>query len=251
MPAPTAVRIACRSLDYRLRILSPFVPSNNMIEIPAKRTPRQPRSFRRVVRRLGRRGVRADVARDAGVHRGARRATRPTRSGSPSIRRCTRSASPARREHLPRVDERHPGREDRPRRPDHLSRPRPGRRLSAARHAAQRGLAVRPLVRLHRAGRDRLARRTTASPASGRVDAPGVYVGERQDRRARAARHATAAATTASRSTSTWTSRPFARSTPAAIPGSRSPGARPRHRRTASTPSASKLAPHLLRSCSR
>ena len=105
---------------------------------------------------LGRTDYETDVARDAGVHRRARRATRPTRSGSPSTRRSTRSASPAGREHLLR-DNGIPVDQGRSRRAGHLSRPGPARRLSAVRPAPAR-LGVRDLVRAHRERGDRMAR---------------------------------------------------------------------------------------------
>ena len=110
-------------------------------------------------------------------------------------------------------------REDRPRRPDHLPRSGPGRRLPAARPARAASSPSRTwsaawsrrvidlLAELRRRRLQRLA------------GAPGVYVGERQDRRARPAACSTAAATTASRSTWTWTSRPFAAINPCGYEG--------------------------------
>ena len=114
--------------------------------------------------------------------------------------------------------QRHSGGEDRPRRPDHLSRPRPGRRSTCCSTCARRGLErARAGAALEQAVIDLLA--DYGIGAAARARRAGRLCRRRQDRRARAARDATAAATTASRSTSTWTSRPFAPSIPAAIPG--------------------------------
>ena len=84
-------------------------------------------------------------------------ATRRTSSGCSSIRRSTRWAWPGRPEHLLRATA-IPLRAHRPRRPDHLPRPGPGRRLPAARPARGASSTVRDLVRAARAGGDRPAR---------------------------------------------------------------------------------------------
>ena len=151
------------------------------------REPMRRSRWRRTQRRGGRRApaarraaprprrLRRRLRRDAPLHRGAHRGDTPTRSGCSSIRRSTRWARPARHEHLLRATA-IPVRADRPRRPDHLSRPGPGRRLPAARPAPPRahreasGLAAR-------AGGDRAARGARTWQARGAPGAPGVYVG--------------------------------------------------------------------------
>ena len=94
--------------------------------------------------------LRPRARRDARLHRGARRATPPTSSGSASIRRSSPRASPARPSTcstpatIPVV-------RDRPRRPGHVPRARPGRRLSAGRPAPARHLRQGIRVRLEQA----------------------------------------------------------------------------------------------------
>ena len=187
-----------------------------------KSTNSPPRNGRRPRARPHR--VRADVARDAGVHGGARTPTTPRRdlAHRASAGLHARPRRPAR---APAARQRHPDDQGRPRRTDHLSRARAARRLSALRSAAARSSAcARWSGRIEAAVVEWLD--SLGIAAYGKPAAPGVYtVASRrrgEDRRARVAGAPTAARITASRSTSRWISRPSPTSTRAATAGSRS-----------------------------
>ncbi len=98
--------------------------------------------------------VRADVARDAGVHlradAGHARRDLADRA-SADLHAGTRRAARA-----PAARQRHPGDQGRSRRTGHLPRPGPARRVPAVRPATPR-LGVRALVRTHRGGGGRMA----------------------------------------------------------------------------------------------
>ena len=174
--------------------------------------------------------LRADVARDAGVHRRARRRHRgrdlaaehpPVYTlGVAGPQPSTCRASP---NGIPVV------RSDRG---GQITYHGPGQVVAyLLLDLRRRGLSVRPLVRIMEQRRDRLARGVRRRRARARRGA-GRLRGRRQDRRAGTAHHATAAAITVSRVNVDMDLAPFHAIDPCGYPGlRRDAGARTRHRR--------------------
>ena len=91
----SATRCRSRPPEHAFVVARRVAAATRCTPMPMRRRRIAVRTARSPIRDARPHRLRADVARDAGVHRRARRATRPTRSGSPSIRRSTRWGSPA------------------------------------------------------------------------------------------------------------------------------------------------------------